>query len=97
MQVVPAFILFCGGGGRVHWGQVVRLSGVQDLPEVALVLWWRVPSFYPLCCSACGALHLNMALFRVLRAFLARFGGFVWVCVGWVLCVACGAFMCVSG
>ena len=28
-----------------------------------------------------GALALNMALFRVLRAFLARFWGFVWVCV----------------
>ena len=32
-----AFILFCGGGGGVHWMQVVqvvRLFVVQDLPEV---------------------------------------------------------------
>ena len=30
-----AFILFCGGGGRVHWWQVVQdLSRLQDLPEV---------------------------------------------------------------
>ena len=32
-----------------------------------------------------------MPLFRVLRAFLARFVGFVWVCVVLVLCVACVA------
>ena len=32
-----------------------------------------------------------MVLFRVLRAFLGRFMGFVWVCVVLVLCVACVA------
>ena len=73
----------------------------------ALVLWSCVPSFCPLCRFVLGALSLNMALFRVLRAFLARF---VWVCVGlcglralrglWGFCVrerlgglkACGVF-----
>ena len=42
---------------------------------------------------ACGAFPLNMALFRVLRAFLEGFMGFVWVCVGLVVCVACGVFV----
>lgn len=43
-------------------------------------------------CSALGAFPLNMALFRVLRAFLGRFMGFVWVCVVLALCVACVGF-----
>ena len=55
------------------------------------------PSFCPLCCSSLGALSTNMALFRVLRAFLEGFVGFVWVCVVLVLCVDCGAFVCVRG
>ena len=53
--------------------------------------------FCPLVCFVLGALHLNMALFRVFRAFLARFGVVVWVCVACVLCVACVAFVCVRG
>ena len=65
--------------------------GLQDLPEVALVLWSCVPSFCPLSRFVFGALLANMALFRVFRAFLARFGRFVWVCVACVLCVACVA------
>ena len=44
-------------------------------------------------CFALGALSLNMALFRVLRAFLGGFVGFMWVCVGRVLFVACVAFV----
>lgn len=42
-----------------------------------------LPAFCPPCRSALGAFPLNMPLFRVLRAFLARFGGFVWVCLAW--------------
>ena len=53
--------------------------------------------FCPLSRFALGALPLNMALFRVLRGFLEGFGVFVWVCIGSVLCVACGAFVCVRG
>ena len=60
---------------------------------LALVLWSCVPSFCPLSRSSLGALSLNVALFRILRAFLARFGAFVWVCIGSVLCVDCGAFV----
>ena len=39
-------------------------------------------AFCPLSCFACGALPLNMALFRVLRGFLARFGVRMYVCIG---------------
>ena len=54
------------------------------------------PPFRPLCCFALGGLPLKYAFIRVLRAFLARFGVVVWVCVVLVLCVACGAFVCVN-
>ena len=50
-------------------------------------------AFCPLYRFVIGALSLNMALFRVFRAFLGGFVGFVWVCVGRVLFVACGAFV----
>ena len=55
----------------------------------------KIPAFCPLSRFVLGALLANMALFRVLRAFLARFGVVVWVCVVLALCVACGAFVCV--
>ena len=90
VQVVPAL-------WRAHWLQVVGASRLQDLPEVALVLWSCVLSFCPLSRFVLGALYLNMPLFRVLSAFLAGFMGFVWVYVVLVLCVACGAFVCVRG
>ena len=45
-------------------------------------------AFCPLCRFVLGALSLNVALFRVFRAFLARFGVVVWVCVACVACVA---------
>lgn len=66
------------------------VAGGQAL---GVVLSFRgvLPAFCPLCGFACGTLCLNMALFRILRAFLARFMGFVWVCMAWVLCVACVA------
>ena len=52
--------------------------------------------FCPLSRFVFGALPLKYAFIRVLRGFLARFVGFVWVCVACVLCVACGAFVCVN-
>ena len=51
------------------------------------------PPFCPPFRFVLAVLPTNMALFRVLRAFLARFMGFVWVCVVLVLCVACVAFV----
>ena len=72
---------------------VQDLSRIQDLPDVALVLWWCVPCFCPLSCSSLGALLADMALFRVLKGFLAGFSCSVCVCVALVLCVACVAFV----
>ena len=72
---------------RVHWVQVVRSCSLS------------LGVFRPFCPCLCPfpallAVSLaNMALFRVLRAFLARFGVFVGVCVAWVLCAACVAFV----
>ena len=87
VHVVPAL-------WRVHLG---RLSRLRTCRRLALVLWSCAPSFRPLSRFVFGALLANVALFRVLRAFLAGFGVLVWVCVVLVLCVACGAFVCVSG
>ena len=84
-----------GGAGvpafwRVHLVQVVGLFEAILLTSAKM---YRIPSFCPLSRFVLGALSSNVALFRVLRAFLARFMGFVWVCVGLVLFVACGAFV----
>ena len=82
-----------GAGGRLssvlrcaHWVQVVGCC-------LMLCLSWRVPSLCPLSYSSLVALLANMALFRVLRGFLARFICLVWVCVVLVVCVDCGAFV----
>ena len=50
-------------------------------------------AFCPLYRFVLGVLLANMALFRVFRAFLARFGVVVWVCLAYVLCLACVAFV----
>ena len=79
---------------RVCWCGSVRLSRLQDLPEVGsgpLVVCSLL--FSPLCCSALGALIANMALFRVFKAFLEGFGVVAWVCVVLVACVACVVFV----
>ena len=94
------------------WVQVVALSlgrwwcpleagdrgfeGSGPAGRLALVLCRVFRCFCPLSRFALGALLANMPLFRVLRAFLARFGVVVWVCLAWVLCVACGAFVRVN-
>ena len=86
MQGLPLWLSFVGGG-RAHWVQVVRLSGL-------VLSSGRVfPAFRPLSCFALVALLANMPLFGVLRGFLEGFMGFVWVCLAWVLCVACVAFV----
>ena len=86
-------VVVCSFGGvfhRVHW---CRCAGFLS------VLYWLVsysgalPAFCPLSCFACGALHLNMALFRVLRGFLEGFMVRMYVYMGLVLCVACVAFV----
>ena len=70
---VPLVVVF----HRVHWSEDSGPFGASGpAGRLALVLWWRVPPFSPLSRFACGTLRLNMALFRVLGAFLARFVGF---------------------
>ena len=56
-----------------------------------------LPDFCPLSCFMLVTSLANMALFRVLRGFLARFGVRMYIYMGLVLCVDCGAFVCVRG
>ena len=64
-----------------RWWCPLGAGGALLLP-----LFGCVPSLFSLplslSCFACGALHLNMALFRVLRVFLAGFGVRMYVCIG---------------
>ena len=77
------------------FGAFVVLLSSSFVVVVVVSTGWRVvgscgsscfravfPAFCPLVCFACGALHLNMALFRVLRAFLAGFGVRMYICMG---------------
>ena len=50
-----------------------------------------------LCCFVLGALPLKYAFIRILRAFLEGFPCWMYVCIARVICVACVAFVCVSG
>ena len=73
---------------RVHW---CRLFDAQDLRSAGSGPLVVFPPFCLLSRFALGALPTNMALFRVLRAFLAGFGVLAWVYVVLVRCVACVA------
>ena len=75
-----------GAGLHALYAILLTLAKMDGMPPDA-------QPFCPLSRSACGVLCLNMALFRVLRAFLGGFMCFVWVCVAWVICVACVAFV----
>ena len=90
MRVAPAL-------WRAHLGRWSGSLGLQDLPEVALVLWSCVPSFCPLSRFAFGALVCKYALISRFKGVLTGFVVLMWVCIVRVLCVACGAFVCVSG
>ena len=57
----------------------------------------KIPSLCPSYCFALVGLPANVALFRVLRGFNWVYRLFVGVCIACVLCVACGAFVCVRG
>ena len=90
VQVVPAL-------WRAHLG---RWSGnscyFADVSKIGRNTAGR-SAFCPLSRFVLVGLSLKYAFIRVLRAFLAWFIGFVWVYVACVLCVACGAFVCVRG
>ena len=84
---VPAFIVSTGAcGGRAALAILLTLAKMD-----------KIPSFCPLYCFALVAMPLKYAFIRILRAFIRVYGLLVWVCSSWVLCVACRAFVCVSG
>lgn len=58
------------------WRYFADVSKIGQYPA-------RCSAFYPLYRFMLVALLANMALFRVLRAFLAWFGVVVWVCLAW--------------
>ena len=84
--LAACLLLVAGAGGRGTLAILLTLAKTAGIPP-----------FCPLSCFACVRFRLNMALFRVLRAFSAGFRVLVWVCIISVLCVACVAFVCVSG
>ena len=94
VQVVPALLAYIH---RVHQcrcaGSLCYFADVSKIGQDTA----GCSAFCPLFCFVLGALSLNVVLFRVFKGFLARFVGFVWVCLVLVLRVACGAFVCVSG
>ena len=75
------------------------MAYVPDSGPAGPVIGWlwsysgALHAFCPLVCFVLVVSLANMALFRVLEAFLAGFGVLVWVCVGLVLCVDCVAFV----
>ena len=100
-----------GSEGRKTGGDVVAClpfgvptwaggRGFRDSGPAGGWLWSTggvFPAFRPLSCFALGVLLANMALFRILRGFLAGFPCWMWVYIASMLCVACGAFVCVRG
>ena len=84
---LPAFIVSTGAGFR----------GCRTCKRLRWSSGRVFRCFCPLPRFVFVGLSLKYAFIRVLRAFLARFGVVVWVCVVLVLCVACVAFVCVSG
>ena len=77
---------FGGGFYRVHWSRG-RPAFEESGPAIGW-LWSSLGVFRPfalplsLSCFACGALHLNMALFRILRGFLEGFMVLMYICMG---------------
>lgn len=92
VQIVQVSLALLAYLCRVHLVQVCTLCAIL----LTLARLDKIPPdalpFCPPYCFVFGALLANMALFCVFRAFLARFGAFVWVCVACVLCVACVGF-----
>ena len=88
---------FGGGFHRVHWSR--GRQAFEDSGPVIGRLWSSCAVFRPfalplsLSCFACGALHLNMALFRILRGFLEGFMVRMYICMGLGFCVDCGVFV----
>ena len=78
----------------LHCVRLCRLSRVQDLRSACVgPLVVCSVAFCPLSRFVLVGLPANMALFRILRGFLAGFPCWMYVCIARVLCVACGAFV----
>ena len=72
------------------------MAYVPDSGPVIGRLWssgGALPAFCPLSCFVLVVSLANMALFRVLKAFLAGFGVRMYVYMGLGFCVACVAFV----
>ena len=81
---------------RVHWCRCAGSRGYfADVSKIGQDSA-RCSAFCPLPRFAHDTLRLNMALFRILRAFLEGFTVQMYVCMGWVLCVDCVAFVRVN-
>ena len=78
----------CRGGSL--FGAVVVSTGRKYAGFRAVFRCVSVP--LSLCCFCFPAIPAKYALFRILRGFWRGFSCYVWVCLAWVLCVACGAF-----
>ena len=76
--------------GRWWWPLVQVVQGARVSGGVFRPF---LPDFCPLSCFMLVASLANMALFRVLRGFLARFGVRMYIYMGLVLCVDCVAFV----
>ena len=90
MSCAPLVVVF----HRVHWSR-----GVQAFDASGPAGGWlwsysgALHAFCPLYCTVLVVSLANMALFRVLKAFLAGFMVRMCVCMGLVLCVDCVAFV----
>ena len=74
----------------------VGVPAFEDSGPAGGWLWssgGALPAFCPLYCIVLVVSLANMALFRVLRGFLARFGVRMYVYMGLGFCVACVAFV----
>ena len=75
------------------------MAYVPDSGPAGPVIGWlwssggALPAFCPLYCIVLVVSLANMALFRVLKAFLAGFGVRMYVCMGLGFCVDCVAFV----
>ena len=87
-------MVVCSFGGGVHWSRGVQ--AFEDSGPAGGRLWssgGALHAFCPLYCIVLVVSLANMALFRVLKAFLAGFMVRMCVCMGLVLCVDCVAFV----
>ena len=72
---------------------VQDLSGIQDLPALALVLWSCVPAFLPAFLLCLWCVMLEYGSVSRFKAVLEGFAVQMYVCMSLGICVACVAFV----